>query len=100
MFTLLTTLTDGEQVHEPIAPRATLLDVRSFEEFAYQRIRGAIHIPLKELSARTSELGAKDNPVLVYCRSGARSRKAAMLLRIAGFTHVQDLGGLLGWAKH
>ena len=72
----------------------TLLDVRSADEFAAGHLRGALNVPVQELNQRLAELGAKDRPVAIYCRSGRRSAVAAQLLRAAGFTSVTDLGGL------
>ena len=73
----------------------TLLDVRSADEFAAGHLRGALNVPVQELNQRLAELGAKERPVAIYCRSGRRSAVAAQLLRAAGFTSVTDLGGLV-----
>lgn len=72
----------------------TLLDVRSPDEFATGHLRGALNVPVQELNERLAELGARDRPVAIYCRSGRRSAVATQLLRRAGFTSVTDLGGL------
>lgn len=76
------------------ASGALLLDVRTPGEFAGGRLEGAINIPVGELARRLEELGARDRPVVIYCRSGARSATAAGVLRRAGFADVHDLGGL------
>jgi phage shock protein E len=73
-----------------------LLDVRTPEEFAEGHIAGAINIPLDELEGRLSEVPT-DAPVVVYCRTGARSAQAASLLEDAGYTQIHDLGGITDW---
>jgi len=53
------------------------------------------------LEKRIGELAAqKDREIVIHCRSGARSQKAALILKNAGFTHVENLaGGILAWAE-
>lgn len=77
---------------------AVLLDVRTPEEFASEHVEGAVNIPLGELAARSRELGRKERPVVVYCRSGRRSAEAARFLRSLGFAHVHDMGAMLEWS--
>ncbi len=75
-----------------------LLDVRTEEEFAEQRIEGAILIPDYEIANRAEEeLTDKDATILVYCRSGRRSALAAKDLAAMGYTHVYDFGGIIDW---
>ncbi len=77
---------------------ALLLDVRTREEFAAGHVTGAVNIPVQELDARLKELPEKkDQPIVVYCRSGARSAKAAKLLQQAGYTSVHDIGPMPTW---
>ena len=60
-------------------------------------IAGAKLIPLGSLLSRTKQL-SKENPMIVVCRSGARSAQASVLLRNAGFARVANLsGGMLRW---
>jgi phage shock protein E len=73
-----------------------LIDVRTPEEFAGGYIPGAVNIPLQELSSRLSEV-PKDQPIVVYCRSGNRSAQAVDLLTEAGYTGLYDLGGIIDW---
>ena len=75
-------------------PEVLLLDVRSPEEFSTGHLTSAVNVPVGELGVRLAELGAKERPVVVYCRSGRRSARAAGLLADAGFTSVLDLGGI------
>jgi rhodanese-related sulfurtransferase len=51
-------------------------------------------VPLDQLPSRLRELGSKEEPIVVYCRSGRRSALAAAILRKAGFTRVTDVGSL------
>jgi molybdopterin/thiamine biosynthesis adenylyltransferase/rhodanese-related sulfurtransferase len=76
-----------------------VLDVREPHEYPIANL-GAPLIPVGELEKRVGELAAeKDRNIVVHCRSGARSQKAAVILKNAGFTHVENLaGGILAWA--
>ena len=76
----------------------TLVDVRTPEEFSGGYIPGAININLQELQQKLSRI-PKDQPVIVYCRSGNRSAFAANILKQAGYTEVYDLGGIIDWAR-
>ncbi len=77
-----------------------ILDVREPHEVQIVNI-GAPLIPLGQLANRVGELEAeKDREVVVHCKSGGRSQKAALILKNAGFTHVGNLaGGILAWAE-
>lgn len=79
-----------------VAKGAILLDVRTPEEFREQHVPEAKNIPVQELSARLSEVGAKNLPVVVYCRSGGRSAVAASILEKAGY-QVVDIGPMQNW---
>ena len=75
-----------------------LLDVRTAEEFAEVHIQGAKLLPDYEIQTKaTAELPDKDALILVYCRSGARSAKAAKTLAELGYTNIRDMGGILDW---
>lgn len=82
-------------------PGALVLDVREGAEFAAGHLPRARHIPLAELGKRLDEIGKfKEKPVIVTCRSGARSGSACRLLRKAGFTNVHNLkGGVPAWEQ-
>ena len=71
-----------------------LIDVRSPEEYAAGHLRGALNIPVHELTARLAGLDCRRARLAVYCRSGRRSAIAAALLRGHGYERVTDLGGL------
>ncbi len=64
---------------------ATLLDVRTAQEFASGHAPGAKNVPVGELTARMTEV-PPGVPVVVYCRSGARASAAAKALRAAGYS--------------
>jgi len=82
-----------------------LLDVRALKEHRAMRLRGSTLIPLDELDQRLDEMheltcGSEERPIVVYCRSGVRSRKACSLLRDSGFENVRNLtGGILAWYR-
>jgi adenylyltransferase/sulfurtransferase len=77
-----------------------LLDVREAEEVEAARIEGSHWIPLGDLEARIGELiPFKERRIVVHCRSGARSTKAARLLLERGFRQVENLdGGIQAWS--
>jgi phage shock protein E len=85
------------EAHEMVAQGGVLLDVRSPEEFAAGHLPGAINIPVAEVRARAAEIGARDRPVVTYCRSGGRSARAAATLRELGFERVLNLGPKAAW---
>jgi phage shock protein E len=70
------------------------LDVRTREEHAQESIEPSVNIPVDELSERLAALGARNRPIIVYCRSGRRSAIALDILRAAGFTNVRDAGSI------
>ena len=73
---------------------ALLVDVRTGREYSTNGLDEAINIPVQELSRRYQELGSKDQPIVVYCRSGNRSSSAKAMLEEYGFEEVHDLGAL------
>ncbi len=76
----------------------TIVDVRTLEEYNEGYIEGAILLPDYEVSAKASEV-LKDPSanILVYCRSGRRSKLAAQTLVDLGYTNVYDFGGIIDW---
>ena len=75
-----------------------ILDVRSEEEFAEKHIPGAVLIPHTEIADRAEEeLPDKEKNILVYCRSGNRSKIAAQILVDLGYTGVFEFGGINSW---
>jgi rhodanese-related sulfurtransferase len=75
-----------------------ILDVRTQEEFDEAHIDGAILIPDYEIADKAeSVLKDKDQLILVYCRSGRRSKLAASELVSLGYTNVKEFGGIIDW---
>ena len=76
-----------------------LLDVRTQEEYAQTHIPGAICIPNETIGEEAPpELPDKAQLILVYCRSGNRSRQAAGKLAKLGYTNVVEFGGINSWS--
>lgn len=88
---------DGAEARRLVKEGALLLDVRTPEEFAAGHLPDALNIPVQELEQRIAELGPKQKSVVVYCRSGNRSGRAARLLKREGYPAVRDLGGMSRW---
>lgn len=77
---------------------ALLLDVREPHEYNSAHIEGAVNIPLRTIGIELNEqLTDLDRAIIVYCRSGVRSREAAEKLLSLGYNYVYDLGGMYGW---
>lgn len=75
-----------------------ILDVRSPEEYEEAHIEGALLIPDYELeSLASSMLPDKNKKILIYCRSGNRSKTASHVLIDMGYTQVFDFGGIIDW---
>ena len=75
-----------------------ILDTRTEEEFAEGHIPNAILIPHYEIAQRAEkELPDKDQLILVYCRSGNRSKQASQVLADLGYTNVKEFGGIIDW---
>lgn len=75
-----------------------LLDVRTAQEFSQRHIPGAICIPNEKITDEAlPQLPDKDKLILVYCRSGNRSKQAAEKLVKAGYTNIKEFGGLVDW---
>ncbi len=79
----------------------TILDVRTIDEYKASHIMRAIVIPVQELQKRISEIEhLKDKKVLVYCRTGNRSKKALQILQQNGFSQLYHLEkGISFWIK-
>ena len=75
-----------------------IIDARTQEEYDQGHIPGAILIPEYEIADRAEkELPDKDQLILVYCRSGRRSKIAAEELLKLGYTNVKEFGGIIDW---
>ena len=75
-----------------------ILDARTQEEYDQGHIPGAIVISHKEIAEKAKEvLTDKDQLILVYCRSGRRSKLAAEALVELGYTNIKEFGGIIDW---
>ena len=75
-----------------------ILDVRTQEEYDQGHIPGAIVISHEEITEKAEEvLTDKDQLILVYCRSGRRSKLAAEALVELGYTNIKEFGGIIDW---
>ena len=75
-----------------------ILDVRTLEEFKEKHIPGAICVPNETIgTAEIPSLPDKEQMILVYCRSGNRSKQAAQKLADMGYTNIYEFGGINDW---
>lgn len=75
-----------------------ILDVRTTEEYSEKHIPGAINIPNETISDQDiPELPDKEQLILVYCRSGNRSKQASEKLVKLGYTNIVEFGGINDW---
>ena len=75
---------------------AALIDVRSPAEFQSGHVPGALNIPVSEFAERLGEINTSKG-VILYCRSGIRSARAAAMLRAQGHQDVHNLGSIAAW---
>ncbi len=85
-----------DQVPDPLPDGVCVLDVREPDEWQQAHIEGALHIPLMTLPARTDELPA-DTELLVVCHVGGRSAQATAYLVQQGYAAVNLAGGMVDW---
>lgn len=82
-----------------------LLDVRTLEEYEEIHLKGALLLPVQELSQETlTSIGlgedAKDKEIVLYCRSGARSQTAYNVMKSLGYTNIKSVaGGMIHWQE-
>ena len=75
-----------------------ILDVRTPEEYAQKHIPGAVNVPNEAIgTGEIPELPQKDQLILVYCRSGNRSKQASEKLAALGYTNIVEFGGINDW---
>lgn len=75
-----------------------ILDVRTLEEYADGHIPGAICVPNETIDdVMPEELPDKEQLILVYCRSGNRSKQASKKLAELGYSNVKEFGGIMDW---
>lgn len=94
------TLVDSNKFEEQMnEPTSQIVDVRTPDEFAEGHITNAVNMNVNDsdFESKIATLN-KEKPVMVYCKAGGRSAKAAAILRDNGFKQVYDLdGGMIGW---
>lgn len=72
----------------------TVLDVRTDAEYSLGHYEGAVHIPSGEIATRImNEIPDKDSPILVYCNTGQRARRASELIKSMGYKNVRYIAG-------
>lgn len=82
-----------------------LLDVRTPEEYEEVHLENALLLPVQELSAKSLASiglgeGAKDKEIIIYCRSGARSKTAYDIMKSLGYTNIKSVsGGMIHWEE-
>ncbi len=75
-----------------------ILDARTIEEYNEGHIPNAICIPNETIDETvTAKLPNKDQLILIYCRSGNRSKQAALKLQQLGYTNLVEFGGIIDW---
>lgn len=88
----------SDEAQSLVKSGALLLDVRTAAEFSSGHLDGAVNIAVQDLEAKLAEVPAKkDQPIVVYCKSGRRSEQAKGILEKAGFTKVKNLGPMSNW---
>ena len=75
-----------------------ILDVRTIQEYESSHIPGAVCVPNETIGTENiPELPDKDQLILVYCRSGNRSKQASAKLAKLGYTNIVEFGGINAW---
>ncbi|MFM2284525.1 MAG: hypothetical protein RLZZ543_21 [Bacteroidota bacterium] len=75
-------------------PGRTLIDVRSPMEFASEQLPGSLNFPVDTISQHVDEIKKMNQPIIVYCRSGARSAMACQILKEAGLSGFHNGGSI------
>lgn len=80
-------------------PDCVILDVREEEEYATGHLKNAVLFPVDDITENLAKenIPAKDSMLVVYCRTGSRSKMAAQTLCKLGYTNIYDIGGLIAW---
>ena len=75
-----------------------IVDVRTPDEYKEGHIPNAINIPNETINETVyNKLKDKNQLILIYCRSGSRSRQAAYKMQKLGYTNLVDFGGIINW---
>jgi rhodanese-related sulfurtransferase len=78
---------------------AQFVDVRTPEEFTASALPGAVNIPLQDLDMMAEAQLEMGRPIVLYCRSGARSNMALQMLNHMGYNEVYDLGSFMNYME-
>lgn len=89
----------GPSIDEHLAsahqqPNAMIVDVRTPEEFSGGHVPHAINVPVSSIDRLEKKTRSKDQPLYIYCSSGARSSHAAKFMKSHGYTQVVNMGGI------
>ena len=87
---------DVDELAERLAEGVVVIDVREADEYDSGHVPGALFVPLSELEQRVDEVPSGE-PVLVICKSGGRSMRAAEALAGRGRECVNVAGGTMAW---
>lgn len=79
--------------------QAIIIDVRTIEEYNEQHIENAYNIPLDNIENINNYINNKEQYIIVYCRSGNRSKQAQTKLTQLGYTNVYNLGAMSNWEE-
>lgn len=90
-------MTIGEAIIEVTSGRATLMDVRTNEEYTGGHAKGAKNFDVALLAQGYDPEYDKDRQLYLYCQSGGRAQHALGMLQKMGYKKVMNLGGLSGW---
>ena len=77
-----------------ILEKATVVDVRSPQEFVQGHYPGAVNIPLDQIQGQLPKIKEMESPIVAYCRSGNRSAMAVSILKQSGINEVYNGGGI------
>lgn len=92
------TITPEEAKRIMDSEEVIILDVREKDEYDAGHIKGAILIPYTEIATKASKMiPDKNAKILVYCRSGRRSKIASEQLILIGYTNIFEFGGIIDW---
>ncbi len=84
----------NSEIEDLIRNGAKIFDVRTPDEYAADHYERAVNIPLIDIESRIDEFGPKDEPIIVYCRTGSRAESARTILEENRYSNVYNAGGL------
>lgn len=92
-------ISESQPSYQQISQQVIVLDVREQEEYDSEHIPGAVLLPVGTIDedSAAAVIPDKDDTVLVYCRSGNRSKTASATLAQLGYTQVYEFGGINTW---